>query len=190
MAMRKCDSKQLIGFHWGQLLMSQMGPVDELGEDFAVAKSVVDDVLFSLEYVHAVISSHNADEHGKSFDSGVVHSVLSLATELGKHAMTSWGAIRGHRYKALEAEFNELMFESHDDALRVTYGVSSRDVAAGMKAAVDATRFGYTRAAERALVEMDAEYDFAEKEGIELEEAIEQLYKQGDERQKETKSAF
>ncbi|ALX10195.1 hypothetical protein P350_00840 [Burkholderia cepacia JBK9] len=221
LAVLECDPKHLIGFHWGQLLMGQMVPVDEQAEDAAdtkaVARAELDDVMFSLEYVHAVLSSHKADEYGKSADSDVVYAVLSLATKLRKHAMmyclvaarrmpdglfgpetstvamqamTSWVTIRGHRYQALEAEFFEFMFEPHDDALRAAYGIGAKDVAAGIQAAVDATRFGHMRAAEKAFAEMHAAYDFAQKEGIELKEAIAQLYKQGEERQKDTASAF
>lgn len=221
LAVLECDPKQLIGFHWSQLLMGQMVPVDEQAQDAAdaqaVARAALDDVMFSLEYVHAVLSSHKADEYGESADSDVVHAVLGLATKLRKRAMmyclvaarrmpdglfgpetstvamqamTSWVTIRGHRYQALEAEFFEFVFEPHDDALRAAYGVGAKEVAAGIQAAVDATRFGYMRAADKAFAEMHEAYDFAEEEGIELDEAIAQLYKDGEERQMDTASAL
>jgi len=221
LAVLKCDPKQLIGFHWGQLLMGRMvdaaGSDEESVEANEAWKAALDDIMFSLEYVHAVLSSHKTNEYGKSSKTDDVQAVLNLATELRQHAlmyclvaagrmpdglfgpetgtvamqaMTSWVTIRGHRYQALEAEFFEFVFEPHDDALRAAYGIGAKDVAAGIQAAVDATRFGHMRAADKAFAEMHAAYDFAEKEGIALEEAMARLYKEGEERQKETASAF
>lgn len=220
LAVLKCDPKQLIGFHWGQLLVGQMVRAaehdEEAGEAKSSWKSALDDIIFSLEYVHAVLSGHKADEYGKSAETEDVQSVLNLATELRSHAlmyclvaarrmpeglfgpetgtvamqaMTSWVTIRGHRYQALEAEFFEFVFEPHDDALRAAYGIGAKEVAAGIQAAVDATRFGHMRAAERAFAEMHAAHDFAEKEGLDLEEAMSRLYKKGEARQGETASA-
>jgi len=221
LAVLKCDPKQLIGFHWGQLLMAQMIPADADDEAEAKVKASVkaalDDIMFSLEYVHAVLSSHKAVEYGKSADTDDVHAVLSLATELRQRAMlyclvaamrvpeglfgpetgtvamqamTSWVTLRGHRYQALEAEFFEFVFEPHDDALRAAYGIGAKELATGIQAAVDATRFGHMRAAEKAFAAMHETYDYAEKEGITLEEAVAQRFKDGEERQKETTSAF
>lgn len=221
LAVLKCDPKQLIGFHWGQLLMAQMIPADANDEAVAkakaTAKAALDDIMFSLEYVHAVLSSHKAEEYGESAGTDEVHAVLSLSTELRQRAMlyclvaarrvpdglfgpetstvamqamTSWVTLRGHRYQALEAEFFEFVFEPHNDALRSAYGIGAKELAAGIQAAVDATRFGHARAAEKAFAEMHETYDFAEKEGITLEEAVAQRFKQGDERQKETTAAF
>lgn len=221
LAVLKCDPKQLIGFHWGQLLMAQMIPADANDEAVAkvkaTAKVALDNIMFSLEYVHAVLSSHKADEYGKSAGTDEVHAVLNLSTELRQRAMlyclvaarrvpdglfgpetstvamqamTSWITLRGHRYQALEAEFFEFVFEPHEDALSTAYGIGAKELAAGIQAAVDATRFGHARAAEKAFAEMHETYDFAEKEGITLEEAVAQRFKEGEKRQQETTSAF
>ncbi|RSZ31636.1 hypothetical protein EJO66_22990 [Variovorax beijingensis] len=219
-AVLKCEPKQLIGFHWGQLLMGQMVRADEQGQEAGEPKessrAALDDIMFALEYVHAVLSSHKDADYGKSVESDDVHAVLNLATELRKHAlmyclvaarrmpegllgpetgtmamqaMTSWVTIRGHRYQALEAEFFEFVFEPHDDALRAAYGIGAKEVSAGIQAAVDATRFGHMKAAEALFAEMHAAYELAEKEGIELKEAIARLYGEGQERQVTARSA-
>jgi len=159
----KCDPKQLIGFLWGQLLMGQLGGVAEGGDEDN--RTGLDDLMFALEYVHAVLSSHAVSEHGKSAATEDVNAVLKLAVELRQHAlmycmvaarrtpdglfgpetgtvamqaMTSWVTLRGHRYQALEAEFFEFVLAPHDDALQSTYGAGAKEIASGIQAAVDA----------------------------------------------------
>jgi hypothetical protein len=217
-AVLKCDPKQLIGFLWGQLLMGQLGRAAEVaGESKASSRASLDDVMFGLEYVHAVLSSHKTSEHGASAKSDDVHSVLNLATELRRNAlmyclvaarrmpdglfgpetgtvamqaMTSWVTIRGHRYQALEAEFFEFVLEPHDEACRAAYGVGAKEIAVGVQAAVDATRFGHMKAAEALQAEASAAYDLAEKEGIELYDAVKMLHDRSQERETMTKNAI
>lgn len=141
-AILKCDAKQLIGYLWTQLLMGQFGYSDE--GPFRPAEAL-DDLMFALEYVHAVLSGHAHSEHGKSADADDLGAVLTLATELRQgamfyclvaarrtpeglfgpetstvamQAMTSWVTLRGHRYQALEREFFEFVLQPHDEALR------------------------------------------------------------------------
>lgn len=201
LAILKCDPKQLIGFLWGQLLMGQPGAQKEGGEQNE--REGLDDLMFTLEYVHAVLSSHPVSEYGKAAATEDVSAVLKIACELRPHAlmycllaarrmpdglfgpetgtvamqaMTSWVTIRGHRYQALESEFFGFVLEPHDAALRAAYGVGAKEVAAGLQAAVDATRHGHMRAADALRQEADAAYDLAEKEGIPLKEAIARRY--------------
>ncbi len=214
-AVLSCDPKQLIGFLWGQLLMRQLGQGGEAGE--ANDPAGLDVLMFSLEYVHAALSSHATSEHGASAATVDLNAVLALASELRQHALmyclvaarrmpeslfgpetgmvamqalTSWVTIRGHRHQGLEAEFFEFVFEPHDEALRTAYGVGAREIAAGMQAAVDATRFGHMRATEVLEREVEAAYSLVEKEGIELSEAVQRIHGEKSERNQATQEAI
>lgn len=215
LAVLACDPKQLIGFLWGQLLMGQLGSHE--GDSEATDRTALDDVMFALEYVHAVLSSHAASEHGTSSATEAVTAVLTLAIELRQHAlmyclvaarrmpdglfgpetgtvamqaMTSWVTIRGHRYQGMEAEFFEFVLEPHDAAFRSAYGVGAKEIACGIQAAVNATRYGHMHAAEALEREAGAAYDLAEAEEIELSEAIRRIHGEDPVRQKAARDAI
>lgn len=198
-AILKCDAKQLIGYLWTQLLMGQLAHSDQVPVRPAEA---LDDLMFALEYVHAVLSGHAHSEHGKSAEADDLGAVLTLATQLRQgamlyclvaarrtpeglfgpetgtvamQAMTSWVTLRGHRYQALECEFLEFVLQPHDEALRSAYGVGSAEIAVGIQAAVDATRFGHMQAAEALKNASDAAHEFAEREGLALGEAMRRM---------------
>lgn len=198
-AILKCDAKQLIGYLWAQLLVGQLA--HNADEPARPAESL-DDLMFSLEYVHAALSSHARAEHGKSAEANDLRSVLAVATELRQsamlyclvaarrtpeglfgpetgtvamQAMTSWVTLRGHRYQALEQEFFEFVLQPHDEALRSVYGVGAAEIASGIQSAVDATRFGHMQAAEALQKASDAAHELAEREGIELGEAVQRM---------------
>jgi hypothetical protein len=200
-AVLRCHPKQMIGFLWGQLLMSRMGFAgDEPPSDH---KALIDDVMFALEYVHAVLSGHFAVDHGTSATTEDLNAVLELSAQVRQasllfclvaaqrmpeglfggetgmvamQALSSWVSIRGHRYQALEGEFFAFVLEPHDDALRRAYGVGAEQVAAGIQAAVDATRYGHMHAADVLQRESKAAYDLADKEQIDLGEAISRIH--------------
>lgn len=205
-AVLACNPKELMGFLWGQLLLSQLHRGEDENQsarDQSIeARTAIDDFMFALEYVHAVLSSHPASDHGSAGALEDVQAVLQLATELRAHslmygmvaahqtpsglfgaktgevalqAITSWITIRGHRYQSLEEEFFRFVLAPHDDALRTAYGVGAAEIAAGIQAAVDATRFGHMRAAEALAREADAAFELAEREGIELAQAIDRI---------------
>lgn len=203
LAVLKCYPKKLIGFLWGQLLMEQLGRTE--AERESDNRAGLDDIMFALEYVHAVLSSHATADHGKSVATEDMSAVLQFSIELRQHAlmycmvtarrmpdglfgpetgmvamqaMTSWVTIRGHRYQALEAEFFEFVLEPHADALRAAYGVGAKEVATGIQAAVDATRYGHMQAADALEREANRAYGLAEKENIGLSEAIERIHGQ------------
>ncbi|WP_316881929.1 hypothetical protein [Ralstonia wenshanensis] len=200
-AVLACNPKELMGFLWGQLLLSQLHRGDDESEG-AEGRAAIDDFMFALEYVHAVLSSHPAYDYGSAGAFEDVHAVLRLATELRGHslfygmvaahrmpegllgaetgevalqAITSWITIRGHRYQSLEEEFFRFVLAPHDDALRAAYGVGATEIAAGIQAAVDATRFGHMRAAETLAREADAAFELVEREGMELAQAIDRI---------------
>lgn len=201
LAVLRCEPKQVIGFLWGQLLMSRMRFTGD--EPSSEHRTLIDDVMFALEYVHAALSSHVVPDHGNSSATEDLTAVLQLASQLrhgtmlyclvaaqrmpeglfgaetgmvAMQALSSWVSIRGHRYQALECEFFAFVLEPHDDALRATYGVGAAQVAAGIQAAVDATRYGHMQAADVLHRESSAAHDLAAREGIELGEAIAQIY--------------
>lgn len=215
LAVLKCDPKQLIGFLWGQLLMSQLASREEASD--AKPADGLDDIMFALEYVHATLSGHDASEHGKSAKTEDVTAVLELAVKLRQdallyclvaarripnglfgpetgpvamQAMTSWVTIRGHRYQALEAEFFEFVLNPHDAALRSAYGVSAPEIAAGIQAAVDATRFGHMKAVEALEAASDAAHALAEKEGIDLGEAVKRIQAEDPEKHRAASGAL
>lgn len=170
-AILKCSPKVLIGALWMQLFMN-VAAAQEKGESPA---DVSHDYMYALEYVHAVLSSHSVDVHGDSSDVDSFPDIFQLAIELrdesvsyallvanempemlpesidgelALQAMLSWITLRGHRYQPLEAEFFEFVLHAHNDALLEVYGVSAQEIAIGIQAAVDATRFGLVRAME------------------------------------------
>lgn len=200
LAILKCDFKQLLGFLWGQLLSSQLARMEE--DALAGPAEMLSDVMFALEYVHAVLSSHPTVEHGDSASEEDLSAVLEVSTELrsktlqyclvaarrmpeglfgpetgtlAMQAMTSWVTIRGHRYQSLEAEFFEFVLKPHEAALRAAYGVGAQEIAQGIQAAVDATRFGHMAAIETLGSAADRAYELAEQSGLPIEEVVSQL---------------
>lgn len=200
LAALKCDAKQLIGFLWAQLLMGQLAGSEE--DERLKPADALDDVMFALEYVHATLSAHPSSQHGTSAESGDLNEVLALATKLrhdallyclvaarrvpdglfgpetgtvAMQAMTSWVTLRGHRYQALEREFLEFVLSPHDAALHAVYGVGASEIAVGIQAAVDATRFGHMKAVEALQEASDAAHELAERENIDLGEAVHRL---------------
>lgn len=142
-AILKCSPTGLLGFLWSQLALSQMLSAEEEGDDAAgdkegnaestenSARPGLDDLMFAMEYVHAVLSSHPAEQHGKSTADADVNTVAALAEDLrsqalmycliaakrlpddvfgpdtgevAMQAMTTWVTVRGHRYQALETK--------------------------------------------------------------------------------------
>lgn len=200
-AVLQCGPKQLIGFLWAQLLISRMGFSGD--EPSSEHRTLIDDVMFSLEYVHAVLCSHGELSYGNSTSTEDLSEVLRLASELRQNtilycmiaaqqmpegllgtetrmvamqALSSWVSIRGHRYQALEFEFFAFVLGPHDDALKAAYGVGAEEVATGIQAAVDATRYGHMQAADLLYREFNTARDLANTEGIELGDAISQIY--------------
>jgi len=190
-AILKCSPKVLIGALWMQLFMN-VAAAQEKGESPA---DVSHDYMYALEYVHAVLSSHSVDAHGDSSDvdsfpdvfqlsielrdESVSYALLvanempemlpeSINGELALQAMLSWVTLRGHRYQPLEAEFFEFVLLAHNDALLEAYGVGAQEIAIGIQAAVDATRFGLVRAMEILHSEIGA----ASPEEVDLNEVL------------------
>ncbi|WP_078201215.1 hypothetical protein [Cupriavidus necator] len=83
-AILACNPKELMGFLWGQLLLSQLHRDEGEQEDDRCieARIAIDDFRFALEYVHAVLSSHPTSDHGRAGALEDVQAVLQLATEL------------------------------------------------------------------------------------------------------------
>lgn len=213
-----CEPKQLIGYLWAQLLLMNMLPSKDESREGESEESVgPNEVMFSLEYVHAVLSSHDANSYGKSAKEGDLQVVLALSCELkdqallyclvaarrmpdglfgpetgliAMQALSSWVTIRGHRHQALEAEFFQFVLAPHDAALREIYGVGANEIAEGIQRAVDATRFGHMRAIDALRQEMDATHDLAEKEGIAVKDAIQKRYGEDAERQSVAEDAI
>ena len=205
-AILRTDPKSLLGYLWGQLLIGQFSRTDETASTGPEGPEVrpqeeLEAIILALEYVHAALSGH-ADNESMLEDETALTAVLAAATKLRDvilryclvaaqaipgpldhetrtlafHSMTSWTMLRGHRYQALEEEFFTFVLEPHDDALHAAYGIGASEVARGIQAAVDATRYGHMAAAEKVAEEMEKAYAAAESAGTSLEEAIKTIY--------------
>ncbi len=167
------DAEDILGYLWAQLLIARMRDVEE-NRDMPEPGELAD-VVFALEYVHATLSSYPERAVASDGTDEPLKLVAALAIEaraqatayalvaarlvpagvfgdetggMAIQAMTAWISIRGHRYQGLEREFFAFILSGHDEALVRAYGVDSAAIAAGIQAAVDATRFGHMRAIE------------------------------------------
>lgn len=192
----KCDAKNLLGFLWWSLLsICQDTPKDDNTESPGL-----DDIIFSLEYVHAVLCAHPAEESGTSREEEDVSEVMllsknlreycttycmvaaelipndllgSVTREMAFHAMIRWVTIRGNRYQCLEGEFLNFILEPHDEVLRRIYGIGASEIAIEIQRAVDATMFGHMRAFEDLAATILAIQEHSKNEDINFNEAIE-----------------
>jgi len=206
LAILKADPSALAGYLWGQLLMAQLTQAKahdkQLASPHVAPPEVLEPVVLALEYLHAVLSGHAEDTTGSAQDDESLREVLSASSALrevvlryglvaaaalpgnldyetrtlGLHAISSWTMLRGHRYQALEEEFFDFVLDPHDDALKQAYGVGSKEVARGIQAAVDATRFGHMKAAELLLAEWKQTLAEAERAGVPVKEVMQTKY--------------
>ena len=150
---------------------------------------------FLLEYVHAVLASDVAPED-LTFNETKCAELFELSRHLREQALkfarvssegtktgifgpdtaeieyrakSSWVVLRGRRHHALEEEFFRYVLAPHDDVLNEVYGVGADDIAEGIQAIANATRFGR----EDAISEMKKQFPearaFADANQISLE---------------------
>jgi hypothetical protein len=156
-AILACDPFALINALWMVALVNQFVEVET---DNGRMSRVSGDLSFTLEYIHAVLSSHSLEQFANRRTGRAADRVLELATELRAaaaayctvvslraedgyfgavdatlvfQAMTSWVGTRGYRYQTAEQAFFEFVLTPHDDALKAAYGMSASDIAAGFQ---------------------------------------------------------
>ena len=168
--------RSLLGYLWSTHFVAILGELREKGDDYRPDKIMVEEMQFVLEYVHAAWSStpELADD-GASLDEATVAAVFETLNELREKALLfglmramasigstgnrrrgdlsmlalgAWSNLRGRRHQVLEGEFLAFLLKPHDDALRRSYGMGAKALAAGVQAIADSTRAGLAEAAE------------------------------------------
>jgi hypothetical protein len=159
-AILKCAPKPLLGFLWLQ------GARLHAGVEGNKPLVEVDpcDVTMAMEYLHAVLSSCQADTWGTDTSIDTASNVLLHAanvrqislvyshlvnkgiqegdfahhsSELHFLALSSWILSRAYRYGVLESEFLKFVLEPHSDALQRAYGIDAGAIADGLQAAIN-----------------------------------------------------
>ena len=172
----KQPPRSLLGYLWSTHFVGILGEIREKGDDYRPDKSKVEEMQFVLEYVHAVWSSVTelADD-GASLDEAKVATLFKTLEELRVNALLfgqmramarvgstgdrrrgdlsilalgAWSNLRGRRHQVLEGEFLAFLLRPHDEALRRSYGMGAKAIAASVQAIADSTREGLGEAAE------------------------------------------
>jgi len=149
--------EELLGCLWGKLLLLSLND----SEPSKTPDSEVDikktPLLFTLEYVHAILSSFDKQSEGLgSLQEGMIKKLIEFAAKLREvtllycmasscpglgaefgdetglvefTAKSTWAIIRGNRYQVLEEEFFRFILHPHDEALRQAYRIGADDLA-------------------------------------------------------------
>jgi hypothetical protein len=152
-AILACDPFALINACW---MVGLVNLFVEAEADNGRMSRVSGELSFTLEYIHAVLSSHSLEKFANRRNGRAAGKVLELATELRAaaaayctivslrakdgyfgavddtlvfQAMTSWVGTRGYRYQTAEQAFFEFALAPHDDALKEAYGMSASHIA-------------------------------------------------------------
>jgi len=164
----------LIGGLWCFLLLSLLARTNAGAENLTPVSQDENTIVFAMEYVHAVTAGdasfpsefRNVDEEAITRLISLSQRAISLSFEYGFRwtttkatdedrdrlefqILSTWILIRGRRYQVLEGEFFEYVLAPHDDVLRRLYGVSAKEIAAGIQAATDSLRAGIENAGNR-----------------------------------------
>jgi len=194
--------RELLGYIYSQLTLAAIYRSEstdgEATDEANSFKSLVDEMQFVLEYVHAALASTPEQETGSLDESACAElfqsaeklktlsmlqaMITSVGTEDGPfgadtadiefRAKSKWILLRGNRHEVLEGEFYAFVLEPHDAILRDTYGMSAVDIAAGFQAAANASRSGYADAIEEMHQQIESAHTFAEKHGKDLNEVM------------------
>ena len=168
--------RSLLGYLWSTRYLEILGEMREQGENYRPDKIKVEGMQFVLEYVHAAWSSmHELADDDTPLDEakvatlfetleeireyallfGQMHALASVGENGNRHrgalsilALGTWTNLRGRRHQVLESEFLTFLLKPHDDALRRSYGVGARAIAAGVQAIANSTRVGLAEATD------------------------------------------
>jgi len=191
---------ELLGYIYAQHMIKAMAgqnataePINPDGQD-----EFINDIQFTLEYVHAVLASDVAPVE-VTFEEAKCAELFELGRKLRQKAMlfamassadtkngvfgpdtaeiefrakSTWIMLRGNRYQVLEGEFYRYVLAPHDDVLKEVYGVGAADIAEGFQSLADSARSGHADA----IMEMQNHFEeaqaFAAKQGKSLESAM------------------
>ena len=186
----------LLAYFWSQFLLGNFSSDDETRKD------VINQLQFSLEYLHAVWSGHPLPDKLPPFDEEKAHTLIQTfkdlyhatiyycmasssgikALEFGTasdevefQAKFAWAMIRGHRYQLLEKEFFQFVLKPHNEAFLAAYGVSADELAQAIQDVTDAMRKGFAEAAQVINQARRRVDDLRAKCGITFDQAIARL---------------
>ena len=194
---------QLLAWVWARLHLRILADLRKDGDDYRPDKTLLGELQFALEYLHAVWSCHaDLTPEAAPFDEGKASKLMEKLTELkdltsnycfasswAKHssgrdeylsklefqAKTAWVSIRGHRYQVLEGEFFRYVLAPHADALRKAYGMEPNTIAQGMQTIADITRTGVSDAVQKLMAGMERASALVASGTKDLEAAVETL---------------
>ncbi len=190
---------QLLAYLWSQYHMAVFAALRENSEEYRPDKELIQTFQFAFEYLHAVWSCHsNFVGEDTSLSESTVAEIIDVLGELQAttmmyclasssanvdnaragleyHAKSSWVLIRGNRYQVLEEEFFRFVLSPHADALKAVYGMSPEQIAAGIQAAANALRKGFSQAVQTLERRIDESYQTMKESEIELDAAVEAL---------------
>lgn len=166
----------LIGYFWNMMFLQLFQKADDSADQIGlVAGPDEKDLLFAMEYIHAVIASDGLDNpEFANVDTEVGDKIIELSSEalglcfafglvnskdellipeyenqkLAFEILSNWVMIRGKRYQVLEGEFFSYALAPHDEVLTELYGIDSSVIGIEIQKIADASRVGVQRSAE------------------------------------------
>jgi len=170
-----------------------MGKSDQLGTEMPpVAGAEEQNLVFAMEYVHAVVASDGIS-HAEfaNVNEKTANEILALAQtalekcfmygmvqskhddswpefenqKLAFEILSNWVMIRGKRYQVLEEEFFAYCLKTHDEILRELYGVDGSTIAKEIQNITDSLRQGMAKSAEIMMSLMEQTGDEADEVG-------------------------
>ena len=190
----------LIGYFWSMMFLALMGK-SQKSESNELAPATADEsnLIFAMEYIHAVIASDGISiGEFANVEEDVANRILELSTtalskcflygmvqsknegdqpnfenqKLSFEILSNWVMIRGKRYQVLEEEFFAYSLATHDDILLKLYGIDSAKIALEIQKITDSTRMGLARGASAMTELMDETNLKTEKTGLGMAEAF------------------
>lgn len=164
----------LIGYFWNMMFLQRFQADDAADETGLIAGPGEQDLIFAMEYVHAVIASDGLDtSEFANIDTEVGDQIIKLSGDalslcfafgmvsskdelllpeyenqkLAFEILSNWVMIRGKRYQVLEGEFFSYTLKPHDEVLTALYGVDSSVIGKEIQKVADASRMGVQRSA-------------------------------------------
>lgn len=180
----------LIGYFWNMMFLQLFQKADDSADQIGlVAGPDEKDLLFAMEYIHAVIASDGLDNpEFANVDTEVGDKIIELSNEalglcfafgmvnskdellipdyenqkLAFEILSNWVMIRGKRYQVLEGEFFSYALAPHDEVLIELYGIDSSVIGMEIQKIADASRVGVQRSAEELHALMEEFQSFAD----------------------------
>lgn len=215
---RTQSPKALIGYLWGQVLMSLIGKSSSGSKGVRTPSVSADEnsFMFAMEYTHATVAADGLGEAGDNVDESIAKKIVKLAEKaqalcfqyamintafdgsampavdkkLAFQILSTWILIRGRRFQVLEEEFFAYVLAPHNDEIQSVYGISSAELAKEIQKIADATRVGFAAAGTRMMQIFLEIRSGVGKSGIDMKAAIESANKNKPELAQELKGIF